>query len=50
MKITEHHSIELFNHKLFLVDNKRTYRISKGELIELQKLIIECLKHPNNNP
>ena len=49
MKLTEHHSIELFEHKMFLVDNKRTYRISKSELIKLQELITECLKHTNNN-
>jgi hypothetical protein len=51
MKLTEHHSIELFGHKMFLEDSKKKFhRISKNELIKLQELITECLKHPNNNP
>ena len=50
MKITENHSIELFGHKMFLEYRKNFYRISKSELIKLQELITECLKHPNNNP
>lgn len=51
MKLTEQHSIELFGHKMFLEDDKKKfYRISKSELIKLQELITECLKHPMNNP
>lgn len=52
MKISKHYSIELVNHKLFLVNeySRVSIRISKENLIKLQELITECLKHPNNNP